>query len=315
VSLPAAAPAVRGPAPELVELREGVHAYVQRPGGWCVSNAGIITGEDGAMVIDTLSTGARARRLAAAVDGLGPGPRRVVVNTHHHGDHNFGNHVFGPAATIVAHERARTEMAATGLALTGIWPDCDWGDAQVTLPTLTFTDRVAVHVGGRRAELIHPGPAHTFNDVVVWLPGERVLFAGDVVLNGAAPFYLFGTIAGGRAALARLADLGAETVVGGHGPVGGPELFAGTTAYLDRISQVATAGRAAGLTPLETAYEAGHGDFAHLIDAERLVGNLHVAFAEQAAADEGRPVVPVDAMGAFREMVVFNGGRLPTCLA
>lgn len=309
-----AGPSTGGPGraaePELVELAEGTYAYVTPPGGWCLSNAGVLVGPDGAVVIDTLATVGRARRLAERVDALAPGPGRTLVNTHFHGDHTFGNGVFGPAAVVVAHERARVEMAATGLALTELWPDVAWGDVRVVLPTLTFADRATLWLGERRVELLHVGPAHTTHDVVVWLPDERTLFAGDVVLSGATPFVLFGSITGSLAAVERLRALDPVAVVCGHGPVAGPEVFDETVAYLRWVQGLAAEGSARSLPPLDVAREAGTGPFGHLIDGERIVGNLHRAYAELPGAD-----AVVDPAEAFRQMVELNGGVVPTCLA
>lgn len=295
-----------------VEVADGVFAYTQAPGGWCVSNAGVIAGDDGAVVIDTLATQRRAHRLREFVDGLPVGPRRTVVNTHHHGDHTFGNQVFGPAATIVAHERAVEEMVETGLALTHLWPDVEWGAVRVTLPTTTFADRITLAVGTTRVQLIHVGPAHTTNDIVAWLPESRVLFAGDVVLAGCAPFSLMGSVSGTIAAIERLRALGARTVVCGHGPVAGPEVFDENAAYLRWIQRCAATGVAEGWTPLRTARELGLGEFAHLLDPERVVGNLHRAFAEYNGAVQG---APIEVPPVFGEMVDYNDGKVPTCLA
>ncbi|WP_306365002.1 MBL fold metallo-hydrolase [Nocardia sp. CC227C] len=296
----------------LAELAEGVHAYIQLPGGWCMSNAGVITGGDGALVVDTLATESRARRLRAAVDAVAPGKLRTIVNTHHHGDHIFGNHVFGPTATIIAHENALREITKTGLALTGMWPDVDWGDVRITPPSLTFTDRLTVRLGRRTAELIHLGPAHTTNDVVVWLAEERIMFAGDLVMSGATPFMLMGSVAGSLTALGRLREFGARQLVCGHGPVTGPEVIDETVEYLEWIQGLAANGVRRGLTPLELAHEAGDGGFGHLIDGERIVGNLHRAYAELESGPLGRSL---DVVGIFTEMVEYNDGRLPTCLA
>lgn len=298
------------PAPRLVEVADGVHAYVQDPGGWCLSNAGVLVGPDGVVVIDTLATEARARRLRAVVDGLAAGPGRTLVNTHHHGDHVFGNHLF-PGATIVAHHDARSAMTATGLALTGLWPDVEWGDVRVTLPTLTFADRITLHLGERRAELVHVGPAHTTNDVVVWLPDERVLFGGDVVLSGSTPFNLMGSIGGGIDAIEQLRRLEPAVVVCGHGPVAGPEVFDEAVAYLAWVQGLAVDGLAQGMSPLELARDAGYGAFGHLLDPERLVGNLHRAYSELSP----RRWPPPDPTAVFADMVALNDGRLPTCLA
>jgi cyclase len=301
-------------APPVVrEVADGVFAYTHRRGGWCVSNAGVLTGPGGALVIDTLATEGRTRGLVEFVDSLAPGPARTVVNTHHHGDHNFGNHLFGPAAVVIGHDRIRPEMIETGLALTRLWPHVDWGDVRVTLPTITFGDRLTLHAGDRTIELIHLGPAaHTTNDVVAWLPREKVLFAGDIVMSGAAPFSLFGSVRGTLEAVGQLAQLGAETVVAGHGPVTGPEIFDQTIRYLHWIENTAVEGRALGLSPLEIALQAGSGAFDDLVDFERIVGNLHRACAE---LDEVPPGAPLDVLSIFDEMVTYNHGQVPECLA
>jgi cyclase len=291
----------------IVEVNDGVFGYVQEPGGWCVSNSGLVGGPDGMLVIDTLATESRAGRLREAVDRLATGPGRTLVNTHSHGDHTFGNHHYGPGVTIVAHAGARSEMAETGTALTALWPEVDWGDVRVTLPTVTFEDRLTLYLGERRVELISVAPAHTGHDVVVWLPAERALFAGDVVMSEATPFCLFGSVSGMLAAIERLRALEPATVVCGHGPIAGPEVFDVNAAYLRWIQELAAEGKAAGLTPLEAATKADLGAYADLLDAERLVGNLHRAYTDTPER--------LDPTEIFNEMVAYNGGRLPTCLA
>jgi cyclase len=299
------------PAPALTEIADAVYAYVQLDGGWCLNNAGVLAGRDGTVVIDTAATESRAARLRESVRRIGADPVRTLVNTHFHGDHVFGNSAFGPV-TIVAHAEARSEMAAAGLGLTTLWPEVDWGEIRLALPTLTFTDRLTLHVGERRAELIHVGPAHTTNDVVAWLPDERVLFAGDVVMSGATPFNLMGSVSGALGAVEELRRLGPRVIVGGHGPVTGPAALDETTAYLKWVQRVAAEGAAAGLTPLQAARDAGPGEFGHLLDPERIVGNLHRAYAE---LEGGAPGRPLDVGRVFGEMIDYNGGEPPRCLA
>ena len=298
-------------APHMTEVADGVYAYIQPEGGWCLNNAGMLAGSDGTVVIDTVATVSRAVRLRESIKRIGAGPVRTLVNTHHHGDHTFGNGVFG-AVTIVAHREARTEMAASGLGLTTLWPQVDWGEVRLALPTLTFEGRLTVYVDDRPAELIHVGPAHTTNDVVVWLPGDRVLFAGDVVMSGVTPFKLMGSVSGALRAVDELRQLGARTIVCGHGPVAGPEVFDETVAYLRWIQALAADGAARGLSPLQAAREAGPGEFGHLIDPERAVGNLHRAYAEIEGGELGRPL---DVVKIFGEMIEYNGGVVPECLA
>ncbi len=290
----------------MTEVAADVFAFIQPDGGWCLSNAGLV---GGSLVIDTAATAARARRLRSEIDRIGGTPR-ILLNTHHHGDHVFGNQFF-PSATIVAHTSQRTEMIESGFGLTRLWPDVDWGELRLVPPELTFDDAITVHAGDIRAELFHVGPAHTTNDVVAWIPSRGVLFCGDVALAGATPFCLMGSIAGSLAAVHRLRALGATIVVPGHGPVSGPSILDDTERYLTWLQDLARRGSAAGLSPLDTARSASLDGFADWLDSERLVGNLHRAYAELAGSPLGSPV---DVLTGFQEMAVYNGG-LPTCHA
>ncbi|WP_369389950.1 MBL fold metallo-hydrolase [Streptomyces sp. CG1] len=297
--------------PSLERVADGVYAYEQPGGGWCVNNAGLVVGEDFAVLVDTAATEARTRRLREAVEQVAPGGVDFVVNTHFHGDHTFGNSQFTPRALVVAHTGTRADSAEAGLHLRGLWPGVEWGETPLTLPSLTFEDSLTLHTGGARAELLHVGPAHTANDVVVWVPERAVLFTGDVVWSGVTPYVLMGSVSGSLEALRRLRALGPRTVVPGHGPVGGPELLDFTEAYLRLLERLAADGLRDGLTPLQAAERADLGEFAALIDAERLVGNLHRAYAEQQGLPPG---ARLDVVASFKEMVAFHGG-LPACHA
>jgi cyclase len=306
--------------PYTQEVADGVLAYIQPAGGWCVSNAGIVAAGAETMLIDTAATQARAMRLTAAVRAAGAWPPRLIVNTHHHGDHTFGNAAF-PAATVVGHETTREDMLTRGAALRAVWPDVDWGELDIVPPTVTFTDRLTVYAGGRPVELRHVGPAHTTGDVVAWLPAERVLFAGDVVMAGRAPFVLMGAVAGSIAAIRELRALGPRTVVCGHGPVTGPDTLDVAEAYLVWLQGVAAEGIAAGLSPLEAARHADLGPFKELAETERLVANLHRAYREQRAGDApgtgagDAPGTRIPSAPVFAEMVAYNGGRPLACHA
>ncbi|GDY32006.1 MBL fold metallo-hydrolase [Gandjariella thermophila] len=296
----------------LTELADGAYAYIQSPGGWCVSNAGVLRGRDGLVVIDTVATLGRAHAFRDTLEQLGQGPVRFVVNTHHHGDHIFGNCVFAPPATVIAHDAARAEIDKAGLGLQQLWPDVDWGEISLVRPHLTFPDRLELDLGPRIVELLHVGPAHTTNDIVAWLPDSRVLYAGDVAMKGVTPFVLMGSVTGSLRALTRLRQLGPSTIVCGHGQVCGPEVLDDNEEYLRWLLDVARAGVARGWTPLEAARRADLGAFALLLDPERILGNLHRAYVELVS-----PELPLgtelSVLDAFHEMIDFNGGRLPRC--
>jgi cyclase len=286
-------------------------AYVQLDGTWGLNNAAVLAGSEGVTLVDTCFTERRTRDLLEAVDGLGRGPVRTLVNTHHHGDHTHGNWLV-PGATVVGHERCREEVLASGTISEVVFPGVEWGEIQVRAPFVTFTERLTVWVDELRVDLLFVGPAHTTNDVVAWVPERRTLFAGDLVFNGGTPFVVMGSVAGALTALERLEDLGAETIVPGHGPVCGPEALAAQRAYLRLVSDLADEAHAAGVEPLRAAREADLGDFAGWHDPERLVGNLHRALAERRGLEPGGEL---DVAAAFGDMVAYNGGQPLRCLA
>ena len=95
-------------------------------------------------------------------------------------------------------------------------------------------------------------------------PGERVLFAGDVVMPGCTPFLLMGSVAGSLRAAMALRALEPRVIVGGHGPVSGLEVLDETEDYVRWLIRTAKEAMAAGLTPLEAARAGGPGDFGGL---------------------------------------------------
>ena len=217
---------------------------------------------------------AQARRFQETVARTCEPPVQTLINTHHHADHTFGNFVAPPHATIVAHRKARDEVIATGTSIAAAFEGPDWGDIEIVPPFLCFEDRLTLFVDDLECQLIHFGtPAHTTNDIVVWIPEHKVLFSGDLAFKGGTPFALQGSVDGWLETLERLSALGAETVVPGHGPVCGPEVFDEARRYLQFLKETAQRGYEAGLEPLELARETDLGEFAELSDAERIVGN------------------------------------------
>jgi len=302
-----------GPA-RVQEVSDGVYAYIQPDGTWFINNTGFLVGGKGVTSVDACSTERRTRAYLAAIAGRSPLPVRTLINTHHHGDHTHGNYLFGDA-TIVAHERCREEVLAAGLPyFPGVFEDVEWGDVRLAPPFLTYTDGVTLYVDDLRCEVRHVGvPAHTTNDSIVWLPDRSVLFSGDLIFNGGTPFMLMGSITGAIEALEHvLKPLSPETIVPGHGEVCGPEAIDAVLGYLRFVLQAAHDGRAAGLTPLQAALETDLGRYADLPDQERLVGNLHRAYAE---LDGAAPGSPLSVLAVFADMLTYNGGSPLRCLA
>jgi cyclase len=296
-----------GQAPMMTAVASNVFAYVQPDGGWCLSNAAVIRDGGHVALVDTAATEARARLLREHVARVAPSPPAYLINTHFHGDHTFGNYLFVPDAVVIAQERTREYVMLSGLHMTGLWPEVDWGNVTVEPPAALFRDRMTLYVGDTRVELIDVAPAHTASDTVVWLPGERVLITGDVAMSGVTPFCPMGSVAGSLAALDRLRELDPAVVITGHGPVAGPGVLDEVEGYLRWLQDLARRGMAAGLSPLEAAQEADLGEYADWLEAERLVPNLHRAYADERAVP---PASGVDLAATHEEMVTYRGGRL-----
>lgn len=226
-----------------------------------VSNAGVIVTPGGAVVIDALGSPPLARELIAQVLRVTGKKVTHVILTHYHADHIYGLQEFKRAgARIIAHrasleylnsdtarlrlEASRTDLAPWIDANTHLVPADEWIDGPKELI-----------VGGTRLLLQPVGPAHTPEDLVVYLPSEKVLFAGDIVFRGRVPFVGQADSRHWIAALNTVLAFDASVVVPGHGPMStsAREDMELTRDYLTYLREVM--GRAAReLEPWEDAY-------------------------------------------------------------
>ncbi len=299
---------------ELRQVADGIYAWVQPDGSWWVNNAGAVVSDDGVVLIDTCATEARTRRwLGALAEATGDAPIRIAVSTHHHGDHTHGNSLLPDGVPIVAHEATR-EAIRTDMIIEGcppFWaPVPDWGAVRRRLPTITVADGLDLFTGERRVEVRHPGfVAHTVGDVVAFVRDAGVLFTGDLIFNRVTPLIFMGSLAGALRALDWLAGFEPSLVVPGHGPLLDGADFTDVLATHERyyrlIQDAARTGLRAGLGPLDAARQVDLGEFAGLPDAERLVLNLHRAYAEETGTD-------FDIVASLADAVAFHGGPLPT---
>lgn len=208
---------------------------------------GVVGGDDGLLVIDTRSSHRQGEELRSDLAEL-PGAVRWVVNTHHHHDHCFGNHVFRDSeiwaqtlcpVRLVEHAQQMVEELVHDL------PDRadEWREVVVTPPTRTFHERATIEVGGRPVELHYLGRGHTDNDIVITVPAAGVLFAGDLLENGAAPYFGDGYPLDWPATIEALIGLGATTIAPGHGEVA-DRAFAERS--LEEVRAIADLGRSVG---------------------------------------------------------------------
>jgi glyoxylase-like metal-dependent hydrolase (beta-lactamase superfamily II) len=177
---------------EFVEVADRV--WVARH-EWFDLNISLVGSERGLLVVDTHASDRAARAVIENVRRLGVGDVIAVVNTHEHFDHTFGNGTFlREYGDVPVHAH---EVAAENTVFAGEWiknayleqPDDPHGDevreTEIVPADHTFSSAVALDLGDRAVELVHPGRGHTAGDLVVRLPDVDVVLAGDLVEESA----------------------------------------------------------------------------------------------------------------------------------
>jgi glyoxylase-like metal-dependent hydrolase (beta-lactamase superfamily II) len=242
---------------------EGVSALGSPANQNFISNAAFVITPTGVVVIDALGSPALAERLLARIKTLTPLPVTHVLVTHYHADHIYGLQTFKAAgAKIIAHraakeylnsDTARLRMEASREQLapwvndqTRLVPADQWIDGDTTIT-----------VGGVLFQLKPVGPSHTPEDLAVYMPSEKVLFAGDLVFRSRIPYVGQADSRHWIAAMETLLAFDAAVIVPGHG---GLSKEARKDMQLTRDYLVylrSTMGQAAkNLEPFEDAYAA-----------------------------------------------------------
>ncbi|WP_244929156.1 MBL fold metallo-hydrolase [Nocardioides sp. W7] len=164
---------------------------------WFDVNVTLVGGADGLLVVDTHASALAAREVVEDIRRLGTGRVVGVVNTHEHFDHTFGNGELRSAYGVVpihAHETAAANTVAAGERIKAAYdadPDDPHRDeiraTEIVPADHTFSSVVALDLGDRLVELVHPGRGHTAGDLVVRVPDADTLLAGDLVEESGPP--------------------------------------------------------------------------------------------------------------------------------
>ena len=204
-------------------------------------NAGFIVTDAGVVVIDALASPQQGEQLAEAIRKVTPQPIRWLVLTHHHPDHHFGAIVFRRmGAKVIAHPDRRVLASEAGEdALIADWVrvvglDAMRGFEFADVPDRPVATTDTLRLGGKTIVITHPGAAHTAGDLIVWLPGEQVLFAGDVLVEDGVTMVVDGDSGELLKALEEIDGLNPRIVVPGHGaiPRQPAELISRTRTYI-----------------------------------------------------------------------------------
>jgi glyoxylase-like metal-dependent hydrolase (beta-lactamase superfamily II) len=236
LSLHAAARAQDTPVPEAVApgvwMVQGQSAMGSSANRNFISNAGFVVTDEGVVVIDALGSPALAEELLAQIRRLTTQPVRWVILTHYHADHIYGLQAFKAAGATVIAQRAAGAYLNSDTAQQRLRASREelfpWIDESTRLvsPDRWIDGAQTLTLGGVAFQLQPAGPSHTPEDLVVYVPSRRTLFAGDLVFRGRVPFVGQADSGHWIAALDALLAQPIDIVVPGHGP-------ASTTARAD----------------------------------------------------------------------------------
>jgi len=274
----------------------------------CDANSGLIN-IGGGMVIDTQSDLNHARQMIEMFSDVWSEMPKQVVNTHEDLDHIVGNQLF-EGAEIIGHRSLPERMKSvanpeeiqklmrmangtlTGPLLNLIHPgvvasarqlkeDYDFSGFRLVTPTTLFDDRLITNLEDMEVHIIHVGPCHQVGDAIVWLPNERVLFAGDVIFRLCTPMGWVGTFDKWFETLDFIAnELKPDVIVPGHGPVCGIEGATDMKAYLQYVQNESRLFYDAGLSVRDASRKVDFGPYSDWISPERIYLNIERAYRE-----------------------------------
>lgn len=284
---------IQGERLKIFEVADGVFAAISpfRGMSWC--NAGFVANGKG-MFYDTFFDVPHAQEMLNAYQKVtGRHLPQFVVNSHYNGDHVNGNGLFKDS-TIIMHKEAKREHLLevatmspeyiqsllerdkndptltlgeqyligelTGFDLRGV----EWVDADITIE-----HDITVQLGNTEAKILSIAPAHSFSDLLLWLPKEKVVFAGDVVFLGCVGSSETG-MRRWADALDIIVDLKPDVVVPGHGALCGVEFVQEQKAYIDNLLSEFDKYYTDDITALELAKKIDVSKYLHWIEPERV---------------------------------------------
>ena len=268
------------PGPGVRKIAEGIYVQSAREVN---STVGIVLTTEGVVLIDTGQTLVDTRQVADAVRKLTPLPVRFVINTEVHPDHTTGNFVFSPPAVVINHAGAGDAMrkADNPNRFATAAPEIKAAAEgyRLVTPHVEYQEKMTLRVGERTFELLRVRNAHSEADTAVWLPQERVLFAGSAAipnsLNNVRPFV---TIPDLLAAARMLRSLNPQVVVPGHGSPGTTSIFDESEKYYTLLLERVTAMVKAGKSREQIGMELRMPEYAGWAYQDRMPSNIDAAY-------------------------------------
>ena len=227
-----------------------------------ISNAGFVVTPKGVVVIDALGSPILAKKLIAEIARITPQKVVAVIVSHYHADHVYGLQEFkkigakiyaqGEGRNYLSSETAKQRLIASRIDF------APWVNAntQLVAADVWIDQKTKLNIGGIEFLVTRVGPAHAPEDLMVYVPSEKVLFAGDLVFRGRIPFVGNADSKGWISALDEIEKLKPQVVIPGHGAYSTKpsEDIAFTRNYLNYLRQ-SMSKAAIDLDPFEEAYQ------------------------------------------------------------
>jgi cyclase len=299
---------------EMKQLAPNVYVY-QQQGGTGLMNAGIsngalFVGDDWAVVLDSLGFPLQSKAfLAAAKQTAGGKPITQLINSHHHGDHVAGNQFFLPMQ-ILGHPYCRQEVLKAAPTTPKSWPKQEGladgtEERRLVAPSVTFEDNLIYEIGGNRVEFRFMGPAHTWGDIVAYVPQHKIMFAADLAFFHLVPYAHNGWVSKWIEQVDKILKMDVDVIVPGHGPVAGKKELAEMNDYFRVLKVEAKKRYDAKMTPGRAAADIDMGRFVNLMGPERIVMNTVRLYHEFA----GTLTPDVDVEGTRAAILEYNEVR------
>ena len=238
--------------PGFTKVKDGI--YVFAPDA-TTTTCGFVVTQEGVLMIDSCNSPLHSRNMLAAIKKVTDKPIVFLIDTETHSDHTANHFIFSPPATIINHVGAGAAMKKEFNPKRGETLAAQSAEMRAALqgykmiaPHIEYKDKMTINLGERTFELIYLKNVHSEADTVIWLPKERVLFAGSAAnvrtfINLRPSVVLSDVLASYKL----MKSLNPEVVVAGHGPVSTTKIFDEYEGYytllLKRVGQMAAQGK------------------------------------------------------------------------
>ena len=227
-----------------------------------ISNAGFVVTPGGVVVVDALGSPILAKKLIAEIKKITPQKVVALIVSHYHADHVYGLQEFKKiGATIYAQGEGRNYLSSETAKQRLIASRIDFApwvnpNTKLISADVWIDQKLKLTIGGIDFFISRVGPAHAPEDLIVYVPSEKVLFAGDLVFRGRIPFVGNADSKGWLAALDEIEKLNPNLVIPGHGgySVKPVEDIAFTRNYLKYLRE-SMSKAAINMDPFEDAYK------------------------------------------------------------